>query len=99
MKMELVSVKFTPAGSTVSRTMRRGRRPGVLRRCWWFARAFIRHAFAGFPTVNPVIRRNRMATCMACPEFDSAKTTCRKCGCGLRTKTAWALERCPLGLW
>lgn len=70
-----------------------------LRRFYSFLRAITRHALAGFPTVNPLIRARRMATCRACPQFNAKRQSCKKCGCALKLKTAWKLETCPLSKW
>lgn len=69
------------------------------RRALSFLRSFARHALAGFPTVNPIVKARRMALCMACEKFNSEKQSCRACGCKLKLKTSWALETCPLGRW
>lgn len=71
--------------------------PPRWRRVLTFLRALIRHVCHGLP--RAIDQPRRMAICRACEHFDAAKTTCRKCGCGLRLKTAWRLSLCPVGRW
>lgn len=73
--------------------------PSLLSRILSFLRAFARHAWDGFPAVNPIVKRRRMAICRACPSFNPNRQSCKKCGCALKLKTAWALESCPLSKW
>ncbi len=71
--------------------------------CWLvargknFAKAVVRHVAAGRPQATPEQQAARMALCLVCPEHDDGK--CAKCGCGLKLKTAWLLEVCPLAKW
>lgn len=56
-------------------------------------KAAVRHVAAGFPRPPDDVIAARMAICKACPHWRSG--TCSLCGCGLKAKTAWALESCP----
>lgn len=73
--------------------------PGIITQVATFAKAVARHVAAGCPTVTPEEKVRRLALCRECPEFDAAKTKCRKCGCRLNLKVGMATETCPLEKW
>jgi hypothetical protein len=64
-----------------------------------FLKSAFRHVRAGLPMVDEATKNQRMSVCQSCPEFNTARGTCNVCGCYLKAKTAWALEKCPLGKW
>lgn len=41
----------------------------------------------------------RFDICKACPEFISATTQCKKCGCIMKLKTKLPQATCPLEKW
>lgn len=71
--------------------------PGIARQAFNFGKAVIRHVMAGCPTVSNEEMDRRQAICLGCDQYLDER--CAKCGCRLKSKTAWALERCPLGKW
>lgn len=92
MTAKLVSATFTP--HTGPRQP-----PSLLRRAATAAKAVVKHIAAGCPTVSDEEKQRRLALCQVCSEFNAGNATCRKCGCKLKLKAAWSLERCPLGRW
>lgn len=50
-------------------------------------------------TVSAEEKQRRQDICKSCSFFNSAKNTCRKCGCKTRYKTALTTEHCPVGKW
>ena len=73
--------------------------PGLLQRAVNFAGAVTRHVMHGLPVVSDEEKERRLGICRLCPQFIADSERCSKCGCAMRTKAAWALERCPLQLW
>ncbi len=76
--------------------------PSLVRRAWNYAAAVSRWIAAGRPTRTPEQIAERLATCQACPHFNAARRTCRKCGCcvsviadALANKLAMGTEVCP----
>jgi hypothetical protein len=69
--------------------------PGLLTKAKNLATATAKHVSHGLPTVTDEERDRRLAICGGC-EFRTEAGTCRKCGCGLKTKASWALQHCPL---
>jgi len=41
----------------------------------------------------------RFLICQQCPEFISATTQCKKCGCIMKAKTKLTKAFCPIGKW
>lgn len=72
--------------------------PGLARKARNYTRSKVRHVAAGSPPTPPEELDRRRAICAGC-EHRTAEDTCRKCGCPLKDKIAWALERCPVGKW
>ena len=73
--------------------------PSIFAKVATAAQAIVKHVAAGCPNVSEEEKQRRIALCQVCPEFNADKGTCRKCGCKLKLKAAWALERCPLSRW
>lgn len=71
--------------------------PGTVSKVIRFTKAAVRHVINGLPTASDPERERRLALCQVCEHFDAGK--CRKCGCRLANKAAWALESCPVGKW
>jgi hypothetical protein len=72
--------------------------PGLVQMGWNFVKAATRHVAAGLPMVDGAEKERRLAVCRECPELRS-DGRCAKCGCGVKDKTSWALEGCPLNKW
>ena len=75
------------------------REPSIVKKAVSFAKSAARHVAAGLPSVTPAEQDRRMALCLECDQYNAVKQSCRKCGCRMKLKTSWALEKCPLGLW
>jgi hypothetical protein len=73
--------------------------PGFFQKAATFARAATRHLTHGMPTVTDEVKAKRLALCVVCEHYNAVRGSCNKCGCILKTKTSWALERCPIGKW
>jgi uncharacterized paraquat-inducible protein A len=73
--------------------------PGWLTKATTFAKAATKHVLHGLPTVEPEEAERRLAICRDCDKYNAAAGTCRICGCNLKTKASWALERCPIRKW
>lgn len=41
----------------------------------------------------------RYSICRSCEFFHTISDRCTKCGCFLKTKTAWRSQKCPIGKW
>jgi hypothetical protein len=44
-------------------------------------------------------KEERYSICKGCPEFISATTQCKQCGCIMKIKTGMEKAVCPLGKW
>ena len=51
------------------------------------------------PKVTKDIEAERYSICKGCPEFLSATTQCKKCGCIMKLKTKLSNASCPIGKW
>lgn len=49
--------------------------------------------------VSSTIREKRLDICKNCPEFISATSQCKKCGCIMLLKTKLPNAECPIGKW
>jgi hypothetical protein len=49
--------------------------------------------------VETEVATERMEICKLCPEFISATTQCKQCGCIMKLKTKLPNASCPLNLW
>lgn len=54
--------------------------------------------------VHPNIQQLRYKMCEMCSEFNKEKGRCKKCGCYMKTKTAYntiggRIVKCPLNKW
>ena len=45
------------------------------------------------------IQKERMDTCLSCPELIQLTKTCKKCGCFMEMKTKLEYAKCPIGKW
>lgn len=54
---------------------------------------------SGYKLVSDEIFEERLDICKECPDFNSAISQCRQCGCLLSIKAKWASEKCPLDKW
>jgi hypothetical protein len=59
-------------------------------------RSLMLFARSGGKLAPKTVRRARLAICMECPQFDTAKKRCRKCGCAQSAKVFIAADQCPL---
>ncbi len=86
------------AGRPMPIAIEQGEGPSLLRKAINFGKAVAGHVAHGLPQAEPELRDKRRALCVLCDEFLPSKA-CRKCGCNVELKTAWAGESCPLGKW
>lgn len=49
--------------------------------------------------VTSTIKEERMAICNSCEFLFEPTMQCRKCGCFVKAKTAFAPFKCPIGKW
>lgn len=73
--------------------------PSLLKQAASFGRAVVRHVSAGAPEAPPDVVEGRRAACLGCDRYNQQADRCKACGCNLKYKTAWAMERCPLDRW
>lgn len=73
--------------------------PSVADRVVGFSKSLVKHAKNGFSNVEDDLQRDRLRICKSCPFFNEENISCKKCGCYLLVKTAWASESCPEGKW
>jgi hypothetical protein len=66
-----------------------------------YAGAAAGHLLGGLRMADDALIARRLEICAACPELVVREkgNSCRKCGCGLAAKCAWASSACPLGKW
>lgn len=80
-----------------------GGRPGIVSRAKNYAKAMRRDLSAKRPRRTPDEALAIVAICESnqCGLYNAAKGWCEhtKCGCGVKKKAAYFLERCPVGLW
>jgi hypothetical protein len=72
--------------------------PGLLTMGVNFLRSATRHVAHGLPMAGDEEAKRRLAICQECPELRS-DGRCAACGCGVKDKTSWALEKCPRNKW
>lgn len=71
--------------------------PSIRDQITTFVKAATKHIRAGCPKPPDEEIERRQRICEACPENVNGK--CAKCGCRVSKKTAWKLEKCPIGKW
>jgi hypothetical protein len=49
--------------------------------------------------VDESVAKNRMDTCLGCPELIKVTKQCTKCGCFMHLKTKLENAVCPIGKW
>lgn len=49
--------------------------------------------------VSEQVYKKRMDTCMDCDYLEKESIRCMKCGCFMKTKTAFKKTYCPIGKW
>ena len=64
-----------------------------------FAKAAVEFAAEGFPVVDEEVYKERINTCLNCPELIQYKMQCNNCGCFVTKKAAWKTQNCPLKYW
>ena len=76
-------------------------RPGLIRKAVNFGKAVVEDVAAGSPRVSDELYAARLAICLNCPSCFKKRMICQEksCGCRLRIKARWALQKCPLGIW
>lgn len=52
-----------------------------------------------FATVEESIKQQRLEICSTCEHYSLKLNSCKKCGCYLPAKTAFAKTTCPVGKW
>ena len=61
---------------------------------WGFAKALVEHAKDNFKKVSPTVYKERMETCLACPDLTPNGNRCLHCGCLMTVKAGWKSSRC-----
>lgn len=81
------------------------RPPGLVRKARNFAAAVVKHVSHGMPRATQQEQARRQTICLACLPpagfYDQAtgKCTHKDCGCAMKRKASFAMERCPIGRW
>lgn len=57
------------------------------------------HAKAGFAQAQDELQAERLEICKGCEFYIPAQDRCGKCGCYLKSKSAWKSSKCPIGKW
>jgi hypothetical protein len=52
-----------------------------------------------FKIVNDAVKSHRMNICNSCEFLRETLHTCKKCGCFMPAKTAFAKASCPINKW
>jgi hypothetical protein len=63
------------------------------------ASATVEHAKTGFANVTSDEQQARLDICKGCEFYREADDRCLKCGCFLKSKSAWKSGKCPIGKW
>ena len=76
-------------------------KPGLVRRAVNFGTAVVKDVAAGRPRRAPEEIEAVLEICRGCPLFRNADESCShpSCGCPVRKKASWKMEKCPLGKW
>lgn len=69
--------------------------PSIVQKAVNLTEATAEHIADGLVNVTEEEQSRRMAICQSCPFFVAGNATCLKCGCYLKTKTAWRSGKCP----
>lgn len=77
----------------------RAESPSLLRKAANFAVAVVKHVAHGLPQTPPAEIERRQSICAQCEHQADGRCTHKQCGCFLKLKTAWLMERCPMGRW
>lgn len=72
-------------------------RPGLLKKLGSVIKATVSHVRQGLPMVDDTEKARRLGICETCPHY--VDLHCRRCGCAMKRKAAWALSKCPIGKW
>ena len=57
------------------------------------------HAKTGFAKVDNDEQQKRLEICQGCEFYIPSQDRCSKCGCYLKSKSAWKSSKCPIGKW
>ena len=57
------------------------------------------HAKTGFAHAENEVQESRLEICRGCEFYIPEQDRCAKCGCYLKSKSAWKASRCPVGKW
>ena len=57
------------------------------------------HAKTGFAQAENELQAERLEICKGCEFYIPDKDRCAKCGCHLKSKSAWKSSKCPIGKW
>jgi hypothetical protein len=57
------------------------------------------HAKTGFAHVTEEQQQARLDICKGCEFYKEDDDRCLKCGCFLKSKSAWKSGKCPIGKW
>lgn len=63
------------------------------------AHAITEHAKTGFANVEKPLQEQRLEICKGCEFYMAKEDRCAKCGCHLKSKSAWKSSHCPIGKW
>tara|TARA_A100001201_G_scaffold108250_1_gene92582 strand:- start:1421 stop:1783 length:363 start_codon:yes stop_codon:yes gene_type:complete len=57
------------------------------------------HAKTGFAQAQDELQAERLEICKGCEFYIPDQDRCGKCGCYLKSKSAWKSSKCPIGKW
>jgi len=63
------------------------------------AASTMEHARSGFAKVAEEEKQVRLEICKGCEFYREEDDRCLKCGCFLKSKSAWKSGKCPIGKW
>lgn len=64
-----------------------------------YASALSAHARSGFQHATTEEQKARLEICKSCEFYILDQDRCAKCGCPLKSKSAWKSSSCPIGKW
>jgi hypothetical protein len=57
------------------------------------------HVKDGLAQAQEELQAERLEICKGCEFYIPEQDRCGKCGCFLKSKSAWKSSKCPIGKW
>ena len=73
--------------------------PGKMEMAKNLAKATKEHVKSGLAQAENDLQKKRLEICQGCEFYIPEQDRCGKCGCYLKSKSAWKSSKCPIGKW